>query len=143
MTADSPTITGQDRHPANTAASILCYVVGVGWSVGSIPVIVYLIRQRALPMIGPIRAMSGPFEAFGIDAMILLALLFLGLNLLHILSGYWLWKSRRTGGILEIVLLTLSTAFWYGFALPIPPVLGLLQTGLLAAGWKSLRGEIS
>jgi len=140
MTTDTSKITGQGRHPAITAASMLCYLIGVGWSVGSVPTIVYVIRNRALPMIGPIRAMSGPFEALGLDAMILLALLFLVINLLHNLAGYWLWKSQRKGGILAISLLALSAIFWWGFALPIPPVLGLLLAGLLAAGWKSPRG---
>ncbi len=141
MTTDTSKITVQARHPTITAASIVCFVFGVGWSVGSIPTIVYVIRNRSLPMIGPIRAMSGPFEALGIDAMIVLALLFLGINLLHILAGTWLWQSRRKGGSLEIGLLVLSTVFWFGFALPFPPIVGLLEAGLLAAGWKSLNGD--
>jgi hypothetical protein len=136
----------QGRHPAITAAAILCFVVGVGWLFGITPTIVYMIRHRALPIrnlpvLGQIRALSGPFEALGMGAMILLALIFLVINLLHLLAGTWLWKSQRKGGTLEISLLGLSVVFWYGFALPIPPLVGLLETGLLAAGWKSLRGE--
>ncbi len=72
------------------------------------------------------------------DAMILLALLFYVINLLYILAGYWLWKSHRKGGILEIGLLAVSAVFWLGFGLPFPPMAGLLLAGLLAAGWKSL-----
>jgi hypothetical protein len=93
-----------------------------------------------MPMVGPIRAWSGPFEALGMDAMILLAVLWAAINLLQILAGYWLWKSRRKGEILGISLLAVSVVFWWGFGLPNPPVLGLLLAGLLAAGWKSLIG---
>ncbi len=92
MTTDTSKITGQVRHPAITAASILCYIIGVGWSIGSPSAIVYMIRNRALRVIespmGEFRGMSGPFEALGIDAMILLALLFSAINLLQILAGW-------------------------------------------------------
>ena len=76
----------QGRHPAITAAAILCFAVGVGWLFGITPTIVYMIRHRALPIrnlpvLGQIRALSGPFEALGMGAMILLALLFLAINL--------------------------------------------------------------
>ena len=146
MTADTSRISGQRRHPAITAASILCYVVGVGWQIGLAPTIVYMIRYRALPIrnlpvLGQIRALSGPFEVLGMGAMIPLALLFLVINLLHLLAGTRLWQSRREGGNVEIGLLALSTVFWFGFALPIPPVVGLLEAGLLAAGWRSLNGS--
>jgi hypothetical protein len=146
MTTDSSNITGQVRQPAITAASILSYVVGVGWVIGISPTIVYMIRHRALPIrnlpiLGQIRALSGPFEALGMGMMITLAVLFLVINLLHLLAGIWLWKSQRKGGTLEISLLGLSVVFWFGFALPIPPVVGLLEAGLLAAGWKSLNGS--
>lgn len=143
----------QKRHPAITTASILCFIIGMGWSIGSPSSIVYMIRNRSLPLrtilfpvidgqirvMGQVRGLSGPFEALGMDVMILLALLFYIINLLYIMASYWLWKSRRKGGILEISLLALSGVFWWGFGLPPFPVMGLLIAGLLAAGWKSLR----
>ncbi len=136
--------TAQTRHPAITAASLLCFIIGAGWSIGSPSSIVYMIRNRSLAEIGQIRGMSGPFEALGIDTMILLALLFYAINLVFIVAGYWLWKSYRKGGILGISLLALSVVFWWGFALPLFPVVGLLIAALLAAGWKSLRaGTVS
>ncbi len=68
-------------------------------------------------------------------------LLFTVFNLLGFLPGYWLRKSRRRGGVLGIIFLAVSSVFWWGFGLPIPPLVGLLHIGLLAAGWKSLNGE--
>lgn len=73
------------------------------------------------------------------DFMIAAALLFIVINLLQIPAGYWLWISRRKGGILAFSLLAPSAVFWVGFGLPFPPVVGLLLAGLLAAGWKSLK----
>ena len=144
MTIDAPKFTWQGRHPAITAASILCYIMGVGWSIGAPRTISYMIRNRALRVIdspfGQFRGMSGPFEALGMDAMILLAILFSTINLLYILAGHWLWKSRRKGSMLAISLLALSVVFWLGFALPFGLLVGPLLAGLLAVGWKSLRG---
>jgi hypothetical protein len=73
--------------------------------------------------------------------MIILTLLFSAINLLQILPGYWLWNSRRKGGVLGLIFLALSSVFWWGFGLPIPPVVAILHIGLLVVGWKSLRGE--
>jgi hypothetical protein len=133
----------QAHHPAITAASILCFIHSVGWPISLVSPIVYMIRNRAFQMRtfggSQIRGLAGPFAALGIDAVILLALLFIAINLTFILAGYWLWKSHRKGGILAISLLVLSTVFWWGFSLPIPPIVGLLLAGLLAIGWKNLR----
>ncbi len=147
MTTGISTTTRQGRHPAITAASILCFVFGVGWTPGVVSSLDYWIRHRALrtvdtPM-GQIRGFAGPFEALGIDFMIAALVLFYITSLLGIPAGYWLWKSQRKGGILAISLLVLSTVFWFGFALPFPPIVGLLLAGLLAAGWKSLKGGTS
>jgi hypothetical protein len=117
----------------------------VGWTPGVASSLDYWIRNRALRTvetpIGQIRGFAGPFEALGIDVMIGALVLFYIINLLGIPAGYWLWKSQRKGGILAISLLALSAIFWWGFALPFPPVVGLLLAGLLAAGWKSLNGS--
>ena len=146
MITDPSTTSAQARHPAITAASIVCYIMGVGWSMGAPRTIAYMIRNRALRVIdspfGQFRGMSGPFEALGMDAMILLAILFSTINLLYILAGYGLWKSQRKGGMLATSLLALSTVFWWGFALPFGLLVGPLLAGLLAVGWKSLREDI-
>lgn len=131
------------RHPAIAAATILNLLFGLAWPLGLIPGISYMIRYRELqvrnlPGVGQIRGLSGPFEALGIDAVIILAIIFAVMNLLFILAGYWLWKSKRKGGILTIILLGLSAIFWWGFSLPFPPIVGVLLAVLLSAGWKSL-----
>lgn len=136
----------QARHPAITAASLLFHLNALAWPIGLAPSIVYMIRNRALqvrtlPGIGQIRGLAGPFEALGMDAMILLAMLFSVINQLQILAGYWLWKSHRKGGVLGISFLAVSSVFWWGFGQPIPPLVAILHVWLLAAGWKSLGGD--
>jgi hypothetical protein len=136
----------QARHPAITAASILCFIHAVGWPIGLASPIVYMIRHHAFQVrtFGDrqFEGLAGPFAVLGVDGVILLALLFIAINLMFILAGYWLWKSQQKGGILTISLLALSAVFWWGFGLPIPPIVGLLLAGLLAIGWKSLRAGI-
>ena len=42
------------------------------------------------------------------------------------------------GAVLELILLGLSAIFWYGFALPLGPLLGIIQVVLLILAWRSL-----
>ncbi len=83
--------------------------------------------------------MSGPFEALDIDALIVAGLLFVVVSALKLMAAYWLWNSRMDGAILELILLGLSAIFWYGFALPFGPPLGITQVVLLALVWSTLR----
>jgi hypothetical protein len=57
---------------------------------------------------------------------------------LKILAGYWLRGARMDGAVLELILLGLSAIFWYGFALPLGPLLGDIQIILLALAWSTL-----
>ncbi len=117
MTTHSSLTTTQERAPVITAASILCIIHGVGWPIGLAPTIAYMIQNRKLRIItspmGQFRGLGGPFEALGgIDAVILLAIVFCVINLLQFPAGYWLWKSRRKGGVLAAALLAVSALFW-------------------------------
>ena len=73
-------------------------------------------RHHRLPMICGIRGFSGPISnSLGIDTMIPLGLLFIVVNALKILAAYWLWQFRIDGAILGLILIGLSSIFWYGF----------------------------
>jgi hypothetical protein len=37
-------------------------------------------------------------------------------------------------------VLPLGAVYWWGFALPIPPVLALVRTALIVAAWHDLTG---
>jgi hypothetical protein len=38
-----------------------------------------------------------------------------------------------------MALLPLGAIFWWGFALPIPPIVAVVRTLLIALSWRSLR----
>ena len=56
-----------------------------------------------------------------------------------ILAAHWLWNSRMDGAVFELILLGLSAIFWYGLALPLGPLLGIIEVVLLALAWGSLH----
>ena len=125
--------------PLTTALTVLVCIDGFGWIIGVIPTLYYAFTHRALPRLCGIRLLSGPFEALGIDALIVAGLVFVVVSALKIMAAYWLWNSRLDGAVLELILLGLSAIFWYGFALPFGPPLGITQVVLLALVWSTLR----
>lgn len=109
-------------------------------SVGLLPILHYALTHRSLPTLaGIIRALSGPFEALGIEALIVAGLVFVSVSALKFISAYWLWNVRLDGGVLQLILLGVSAIFWYGFALPYGPLLGIPQLILIALVWKDLK----
>jgi hypothetical protein len=49
-----------------------------------------------------------------------------------------LWRGKRSGAVLQFALLPVEAAFWYGFALPIPPLLAMVRMVLTARAWRGL-----
>jgi hypothetical protein len=43
------------------------------------------------------------------------------------------------GAVLALVLLPLGGVFWWGFALPIPPIVAFVWTVLILLNWQVLR----
>ena len=82
--------------------------------------------------------MGGPFESLGIDALIVMGIIFVVVSAMRFLAAYWLWQSRRDGAVLGLILLGLSTIFWYGFVLPLGPLLGVAELVLLMLVWRTL-----
>lgn len=83
--------------------------------------------------------MGGPLEKLGLEALIVAGISYIIVSGLKVLAGYWLWGSRKDGAVLELVLLGLSAIFWYGFALPLGPLFGIIQVVLLVLAWRNLR----
>jgi hypothetical protein len=121
------------------AVSVAFYTDAFMWLVGVVPTLAYASAHRALPSVGGMRLLSGPFEALGIDSLIVAGLIYAVVSALKIMAAYWLWNSRMDGAVLGLVLLGTSTIFWYGFALPLGPLLGIIQLALLALVRKTLR----
>ena len=121
------------------ALSVVVAIDALMWIIGVPPTLFYAFEQRALPQVWGIRLMGGPFERLGLDALILAGLMFTVVSSLKLLSVYWLHRGRRDGAVLQLILLGLSVIFWYGFALPLGPLVGAVQGVLLVLAWKSLR----
>jgi hypothetical protein len=126
------------RTSLTTAASTLFFIDGFIWVIGVIPTLYFAFTHRALPSIGGIRLMGGPFEALEIEAFIVAGMMYVVVSAPKFMVAYWLWNSRLDGAVLGLILLGLSTIFWYGFALPLGPLLGIAELVLLALVWKSL-----
>jgi hypothetical protein len=126
------------RTPLATALSLLVLFDGGSWTIGVIPTLQYAFTHRTLPTLGGLRLLAGPFEALGMDAFVVAGIVFVVVSLLKFLAAYWIWNARKDGAVLELILLGLSTIFWYGFALPLGLVEGLAQLVLLAGVWKTL-----
>ena len=126
------------RTSLTTAASVVFFIDAFIWLIGTIPTLYYAFTHKALPSLGGIRLLGGPFESLGIDALIVAGLVYVLVSALKILAAYWLWNSRLDGAVLGLILLGLSAIFWYGFALPLGPLLGIAELVLLALVWKTL-----
>jgi len=122
-----------------TVLSVVVYIDAFGWLIGVIPTLYYAFSHRTLPTVGGIRLLGGPFETLGIEALIVAGIVYVVVSALKIMAAYWLWNSRMDGAVLELILLSLSIVFWYGFALPFGPPLGITQVVLLALVWRTLH----
>ena len=109
-------------------------------TVGVVLILRYALVNKTLPMIaGLFRALSGPFEALGIDALIVAGLAFVAISAFKFLAAWWLWNGQLDGAVLQLILLGVSSIFWYGFAVPYGPVLGIPQVILLVLVWPDLQ----
>jgi hypothetical protein len=117
-----------------TALTILIYIDAILGTVGVLLPLSYAFKHRALPRVPLIgRLLSGPFERLGMDAFIVAGLVFV-VSGLKVLAAYWLGQARLDGAVLQLILLSLSAIFWYGFAVPFGPVFGLPQLVLVGDG---------
>jgi hypothetical protein len=118
--------------------SIIVYFDAFMWIVGVIPTLYYALSNGRLPILAGIPLLAGPFEKLGLNNLIVAGIGYVMVSALKILAAYWLSASRMDGAVLEVILLGLSAIFWYGFALPLGPVFGVVQVVLLALTWNAL-----
>lgn len=106
----------------------------------AVPVSIYVLENGQLPSLwGLFDMYGGPWAGSPIDnSFIALLLAFLALTLVAAWSGWLLWQKRRIGGVIHLAVLPIEAAFWFGFALPIPWLIGAVRVALLASAWRSL-----
>lgn len=120
-------------------AAILHWFVAVGFGVFCFPAIRNLLNGQAIPMVMGLPAYGqGPFERVGIPTTIPLLLAFLLVCILEAVAGFMLWGGYRSGAMLALVLLPAGGVFWWGFALPIPPICAVVWTLLIILSWQTL-----
>jgi hypothetical protein len=81
---------------------------------------------------------DGPFSRHGIPTTVPLLVGFLAVCVVETVAGVRVWGGHLDGAVVALALLPVEAAFWWGFALPIPPVFALVRTVLLAVGWRGL-----
>ena len=122
------------------ATAVLGGLLGVFQAVGIPPVLLELQRTGELPIIFGDRALGGgPFETLPFQTIVMLGWAFVGLSVLELVAAWWLWRGRRRGGRLALLLTVAGAPFWVGFLLPYWLVVGPLRLLLLWRGWRSLH----
>lgn len=81
---------------------------------------------------------DGPFEHHGVETTVPLLGAFCLVCGLQVVAGVRLWNTHRDGAILALALVPLGAAFWWGFALPVGPVLAAASAGLMLRCWRIL-----
>lgn len=121
-------------------AAILFFLTGVAEVVFVPQTVAHIARHREHPLVFPgVRGLAGPFDALGIDAVVVLGVLFVALGAIELLVAALLWRSRKLGGALAAVLFVPGLVFWIGFALPGWLIAGPLRMILVWRGRDRLK----
>jgi hypothetical protein len=121
-------------------AAILLWITAFGFGVFCLPAIRNLLTGRDIPYImGQPAYGKGPFEGVGIPTTVPLLAAFLLICILEGVAGWLLWGGHKEGATLALVLVPAGAIFWWGFALPFPPIFALVRTILIVLSWQSLR----
>ena len=128
-----------------TAAAVLLIISGIFGIAAGITLIVagaFPASFAGIPIIGDISLIS-PWVLGGLGAI------YLGLGILTLPAFYLLWRNRRSGGIMAIVLAAISIAafaitpffpvLWYGGIIGV--VLAVIVIILIPIRWNSLRSN--
>jgi hypothetical protein len=122
-----------------TAAALLV-LNGVGFGVFCIPAIRSIHAGLGFPIVFGFPAYGGgPFERVGIPTTVALLSAFLLICVLEIAAGGLVWAGSRSGAVLALVLVPVGAIFWWGFALPIPPILAVIRTVLITMSWGAFK----
>ncbi|MEJ2890619.1 hypothetical protein [Actinomycetospora aeridis] len=127
------------RRAALRVAAVALLVDGLGFGV-FVPVAIASIAQgRGVPLVlGFPTYGGGPFAGYGVPTTVPLLLAFGAVCLLQGVAAVLVWRRRPSGAVLTLVAVALGAVFWWGFALPFGPVLGVLAVVLVLVGWPAL-----
>jgi hypothetical protein len=121
-------------------AAFLLWVVALGWALPAPWLMWWVIargRLPVLPLIG--EPNGGPFyRRLSRASFVVLLGLSLALGAAQAWAGWLLWEGQQLGAVVQFGLLPIEVVFWYGFALPIPPMLALMRIVLVVLAWPRL-----
>ena len=121
-------------------AAILLWLDAVGFGLPCIMAINHIRSGRGiLYFMGFPTYGRGPFEKYGLQTTVPLLGGFLLVCTLEGLAGWLVWRGRKSGASLSLSLLPAGAVYWWGFALPIPPVFAIPRTLLILLSWSRLK----
>ncbi|MCW5852693.1 MAG: hypothetical protein KIT87_21665 [Anaerolineae bacterium] len=119
--------------------AVLLWFFALGFGVPCLLAIRSLSAGRGIPLVMGFPAYGGgPFEQHGLPTTIPLVLGFLLVCILEAVAGWLLWGGYRAGAILALALVVPGGAYWWGFDLPIPPIVAIVRTILIMVNWSRL-----
>jgi hypothetical protein len=125
---------------ATRIAAVMYLALGLGFGVGTAVTLAYFVREGELPMTPwGFRSLSGPFEQLGREPFIALGLGLVGVCVLDVVAGAWLWQGRRRGARLGLATTIPALALGAGFALPFLLAGVPIRAALVLAGRRSLH----
>jgi hypothetical protein len=83
---------------------------------------------------------GGPFEDLGFATSLPMLGGFLLVCVMEAYVGWRLWGGHSDGAALALVALVPGALFWWGFALPVAPVVAVVRTLCVAVGWQAHTG---
>lgn len=124
-------------------AAIVCWAYAAGFGLPAVPVGAYFLRQGRLPWFADLFPMyGGPWsDRMTPTEFAATTVAFFGVTAVVSGGAVRLWGGHRDGAVLVLVTLPVEAVFWYGYALPIPPLLAVLRVALIGAAWSRLRAR--
>lgn len=121
-------------------AAVVTWVHTAGFGLSTIPVAVYLRQRGKLPtFFGLFEMYGGPWSVRVTHTTFAgLLIAFLLVSTVVAWAAWLLWSGSRSGAVLGLGLLPVEAVFWFGFALPIPWLLGIVRAVLIVLAWRSL-----
>jgi hypothetical protein len=119
-------------------SAVLMWSVAAGFGFPAIPCAHHLLKTGQLPsFFGLFRMYEGPaFARVAPTTFVALLYAFTLLCAVEAVAGVLLWNGARAGLVLSFALLPFEIAFWIAFALPIPPLIGVVRLVLTVLAWR-------
>ena len=120
-------------------AAILYVVPGLGLAISTLAILAYQDRRGELPMT-PFgwRLMGGTVPGMGTDQLTrigtALAWVLIGVSVVDVATGRWLWQDRRRGSVVGLATTPVSFGLGLLFQVPFLLIVPPLRAGLVIVG---------